>query len=269
MAAKSSTPQVSSKEEAKAELKKLKEQRKRDKAEAKARKKAKKKSGSGDGFFSRIKQVFNMTRTYDPNIGWWMALAALVAFTVTFVLFTVLLNWITGLLVALPSALLGAMIVMNRRAQKAAFHRIEGRPGAAVAALNTLRRGWIITEEPVAMDPKTQDSVFRVIGKPGVILITEGPPNRVKKLASRTQKRLSPILKNTGVPVHVVHVGRAEGQVPLPQLTKHIKKLDKSLTKHEVHAVEQRLSALPAVRPPIPKGVDPYRVRPDRKALRG
>ncbi|GAA1806687.1 DUF4191 domain-containing protein [Nesterenkonia flava] len=264
MAAKSSTPQVTSKEQAKAELKKLRAQQKIDKKERKARRKAK----GGDGLFSRIKQVFNMTRQHDPNIGWWMALAALVTFTVIFVLVTLWLNWIIALFIALPFSLLAAMIIMNRRAEKAAFARIEGRPGAAAAALGTLRRGWVVTEEPVAMDPKTQNAIFRVVGKPGLVLVTEGVSAN-SKLVQKTRKRFSPILRDSGVPVHIVETGRGEGQVPLPKLTKHIKKLDKKLNKHEVHEVERRLSALPISRPPIPKGVDPYRVRPDRKALRG
>lgn len=263
MADKSSVTEPTSKQAAKAELKKLREQQKVDKKKRKSTKKAK-----GEGFFSRLKQVFKMTRAHDPNIVWWMLLAALVTFAVAFVVVVLLLNWVTALLVAIPFALLAAMIVMNRRAEKAAFARIEGRPGAAAAALNTLRRGWVVSEEPISMDSKTQDAVFRVVGKPGVILVTEGPPGRVKKLVEKTRKRLRPVLRNE-VPIVVVESGRAGHQVPLPKLTKHLKKLDKKLTKHEVHEVERRLSALPISRPPIPKGVDPYRSRPDRKALRG
>lgn len=263
--ADSPTPQVSSKAEAKAELKKLKAQQKAEKQERKARKKANKK----EGFFSRIKQVFSMTRAYDPNIGWWMALAFLVTFAVAAVAVGLLLNWLTGVLFGLPLGLLAAMIVMNRRAEKAAFARIEGRPGAAAAALGTLRRGWIVVEEPVAMDPKTQASIFRVVGRPGLVLVTDGPAGPVRKMVPKTRKRFSPILRDTGVPIHVIETGNGEGQVPLPRLTKHIKKLDKALTKHEVSALEQRLAALPISRPPIPKGVDPYRLRPDRKAMRG
>ncbi|GAA1143788.1 DUF4191 domain-containing protein [Nesterenkonia lutea] len=258
-------PPVSSKAEAKTALKNLKAQQKAEQRDRKARKKANKQ----DGFFARIKQVFTMTRSYDPNIGWWMALAFFVTLGVAFAIFGLLLNWITGLLIGLPLALLAAMIVMNRRAEKAAFSRIEGRPGAAAAALSTLKRGWIVTEEPVAMDPKTQDAIFRVVGRPGLILVTEGPSQRVSKLVQKTRKRFSPILRDTGVPIHVIQAGRGEQQVPLQKLSKAIKKLDKKLNKHEVSAVEQRLAALPISRPPIPKGVDPYRTRPDRKALRG
>ena len=257
--------QASPKAEAKAALKNLKAQQKAEQRERKARKKANRQ----EGFFARIKQVFTMTRSYDPNIGWWMALAFFVTFGVLFLIFTLVLNWVTGLLIGLPLGLLAAMILMNRRAEKAAFSRIEGRPGAAAAALSTLRRGWIVTEEPVAMDPKTQDAIFRVVGKPGLILVTEGPSSRVNKLVLKTRKRFSPILRDTGVPIHVIQAGRGEQQVPLQKLNRAIKKLDKKLTKHEVSAVERRLAALPISRPPIPKGVDPYRTRPDRKALRG
>ncbi len=254
------------KQQAKAELKKLRKQQKLQAQERKANKKAKK--ASGEGFFSRIKQVFNMTRSYDKNILWWMLLAGIVTFAATFILISLILHWIFALVMALPFGLLAAMIVMNRRAEKAAFARIEGRPGAAAAALNTLRRGWVVSEEPIQIDAKTQDAVFRAIGKPGVVLVTEGPSGRANKLAAKAQKRLRPILRNE-VPIHVVQSGRGKDQVPLPKLTKHIKKLDKSLNKHEVHEVERRLSTLPISKPPVPKGVDPWRARPDRKALRG
>lgn len=264
--ADTSTSQITSKQQAKAELKKLREQQKLEKQRRKATKKEKK--AKGEGFFSRIKQVFSMTKSYDPQIGWWMLLAGVAAFAVVFVITTLLLNWVTGVLMGLPFGLLAAMIVMNRRAEKAAFARIEGRPGAAAAALNTLRRGWVVSEEPVAMDPKTQDAVFRVVGKPGVILVTEGPAQRVGKLLEKTRRRLRPVLRDE-VPIRVVQTGRGQDQVSLAKLTKSIKKLDKKLTKHEVHEIDRRLSALPITRPPVPKGVDPYRARPDRKALRG
>jgi hypothetical protein len=270
MAPAESTPEnVTSKAQARAqaktELKKLKAQQKQEQQDRKTRKKANKR----EGVFARLKQVFSMTRAHDPNIGWWMALAFFVVFGLSAAIFGLIFNIITGILIGIPFGLLAAMIIMNRRAEKAAFARIEGRPGAAAAALGTLRRGWIVTEEPVAMDPKTQDAIFRVVGRPGLILVTEGPSQRVGRMVQKTRKRFSPILKDTGVPIHVIEAGRGNDQVPLPKLTKRIKKLDKTLTKHEVSAVEKRLAALPITRAPIPKGVDPYRLRPDRKAMRG
>ena len=45
--------------------------------------------------------------------------------------------------------------------------------------------------------------------------------------------------------------------------------MKKTLTKQEVQAVDKRLAALGSAKMPIPKGIDPYRARPDRKAMRG
>ena len=50
-------------------------------------------------------------------------------------------NWITWLLIAIPFGLLAAVIIMNRMAERAAFARIDGRPGAAGAALSLVGLG--------------------------------------------------------------------------------------------------------------------------------
>jgi hypothetical protein len=41
------------------------------------------------------------------------------------------------------------------------------------------------------------------------------------------------------------------------------------LTKTEAAQVAARLKAIGGVRPPIPKGIDPMRMRPDRKGVKG
>ncbi len=111
------------------ELKKLRAQQKAEKQARKSRRKDKK--NKGDGFFARLKQVFSMTREYDSNIGWWMALAFLLAVAVSFLLFSVLLpfHWITGLLIGVPFGLLAAMIVMNRRARRPRSPGSKAAPG--------------------------------------------------------------------------------------------------------------------------------------------
>jgi hypothetical protein len=45
-------------------------------------------------------------------------------------------------------------------------------------------------------------------------------------------------------------------------------KMKNELTKVEVNAVSKRINSL-GNRLPIPKGIDPYKARPDRKAARG
>ncbi|GAC1500197.1 MAG: hypothetical protein NVS2B15_22780 [Pseudarthrobacter sp.] len=127
--------------------------------------------------------------------------------------------------------------------------------------MGTLKRGWVTEDQPVAVNPRTQDAVFRAIGRPGVVLVSEGPSGRVKPLLDAERKRLARILPN--VTVHVIESGRGEGQVPISQVAKKMGKLKNELTKLEVNAVSKRISSL-GNRLPIPKGIDPYKARPNR-----
>ena len=218
---------------------------------------------------SRLKQineVFQMTRRHDPMVVWLMLLAFLGVVAVSFLVGFLLENWITGLIIGIPLGLLAATLILSRRAERAAFAQIENQPGASGAALGTLKRGWITEDQPVAVNPRTQDAVFRAIGRPGVVLVSEGPTHRVRPLVDAERKRLARILPN--VTVHWIESGRGEGQVPISQVAKKMNKLDKELTKLEVNAVSKRISSL-GNRLPIPKGIDPYKARPDRKAARG
>ena len=213
---------------------------------------------------SRLKQigeVFQMTRRHDPMVPWLMLLAFLGVVAVSFLVGFLLDNWITGLIIGIPLGVLAATLILSRRAERAAFAQIEDQPGASGAALGTLKRGWITEDQPVAVNPRTQDAVFRAIGRPGVVLVSEGPSNRVKPLVDAERKRLARILPN--VTIHVIESGRGEGQVPLSQIAKKMNKLKGELTKTEVSAVSKRISSLGG-RLPIPKGIDPYKARPTR-----
>jgi hypothetical protein len=126
----------------------------------------------------------------------------------------------------------------------------------------------VVEEQPVAVDPRTQDVVFRAVGRPGIVLVAEGPSQRAGKLAEVERKRLNRVL-GTNVPVTVILAGDGEGQVPLRKISGQVMRLKPAITKQEVSEVSKRLRALGGVRPPIPKGVDPTRVRPDRRAARG
>jgi hypothetical protein len=190
-----------------------------------------------------------------------MLLAFLGVVAVSLVVGLLLNNWITGLIIGIPLGFLAATFILSRRAERAAFAQIENQPGASGAALSTLKRGWITEEQPVAVNPRTQDAVFRAVGRPGVVLVAEGPTHRVRPLIEGERKKLARILPN--VTIHVIETGRGEGQVPISQVAKKMNKLNKELTKTEVSAVSKRISSLGS-RLPIPKGVDPYKARPQR-----
>lgn len=209
----------------------------------------------------QIREVFNMTRRHDPMVPWLMLLAFLGVVAVSLVVGLLLNNWITGLIIGIPLGFLAATFILSRRAEGAAFAQIENQPGASGAALSTLKRGWITEEQPVAVNPRTQDAVFRAVGRPGVVLVAEGPTHRVRPLIEGERKKLARILPN--VTIHVIETGRGEGQVPISQVAKKMNKLNNELTKTEVSAVSKRISSL-GTRLPIPKGVDPYKARPQR-----
>lgn len=219
------------------------------------------------GRVAQMRQVFTMTRKADPTAVWWMLLVA-----ATVLLGALLIGLLTGhpvyaTVLGLPLAVLGAMFVLARKAERAAYLQIEGEPGAAGAALRVLRRGWTVEEAPVALDPRTQDSVFRCVGRAGVVLVGDGPPHRIGKLLEAERRKVVRVLPS--VPVHLVQAGSEQGQVPLRKVGRQVMKLKPTMTKQETAVVGKRLKAIGGIRPPIPQGVDPMRARVDRKSMRG
>lgn len=219
-------------------------------------------------WYTQVWQAYQMTRRQDPAVTWLM-LAAFVGIVAVALLIGFVWgpSWLYTLLLGLPFGALAAMFILARRAEAAAYAQIEGQPGAARAALGTIRRGWSFAEEPVAVDPRTQDLVFRGIGRAGVVLVSEGPRARATKLLETERKRTSRVLPN--VPITLLQSGDDDGQVPLRKLPRAVQKLRPTLTKQEVAEISKRLTALGGVRLPVPKGVDPMRARPDRKGMRG
>lgn len=218
------------------------------------------------GRLKQMAQVFQMTRRNDPMVVWWMLLAGLGVVAIGLLIGILINNWITMLLISIPLGLLAAIFILSRRAEKAAFSQLEGRPGAAGAAMSVLRRGWILKDEPVAAN-RHQDLLFMAVGRAGVVLVTEGPNGRVRELVTAERKRIGRVLPN--VPISVINAGSDENQTPLHEVGKKMKKLPKQLSKLEVNAVDKRLTTLSINRLPIPKGIDPNKVRPSRRAMRG
>jgi hypothetical protein len=219
------------------------------------------------GRIAQVWAVFTMTRTSDPAVVWFMLLALVGAIALGALIGVIVGHPVYVTILGVISGILLAVIVMGRRAERAAYAQIGGQTGAAGYALRGLRRGWNVEEEPVAVDPRTQDLVFRAVGRPGIVLVTEGPLPRANRLAEQQRKRLNRMLPD--VPVTIVNAGPEEGQIELRRLSRTIMRKRPVLTKGEVSTVAKRLRALPAQQLPIPKGVDPTRMRPDRRATKG
>ncbi|EWT01691.1 membrane protein [Intrasporangium oryzae NRRL B-24470] len=225
------------------------------------------------GRLSQILDVYRMSKTADPTIGWWMLLAFLVTFGVLLVVGIILGHAILFGIFGVLFGVLAATIMMSRRAERAAYSQIEGQAGAAGAALTSIRRGWYTDREPVAADVARPGDiasaamVYRALGRPGVVLVGEGPTSRVQKLLASEKKRVERVAP--GVPVTTLRVGNGEGEIPLTKLAGKVQRLKPQITKDEMALVNKRLKALGGIRPPLPAGVDPMRARMDRKALRG
>jgi hypothetical protein len=220
---------------------------------------------------NRIKQmwdVFQMTRKYDNRAIWFMLLGFIPPIVVGTVLGFVLpgsnlLSEISYPIVGVLAGLLLVLIILGRRAERAAYSQIEGQAGAVGAVLkNSVRRGWQTSEMPVNVSPRTQDAVYRAIGRGGVALIGEGPKSRTQRMLDDERRTVARILPN--VPVTFLYVGPDADSIPLYKLAGRLQRIKPALRKAEILAVSNRLASL--TKPPvgIPKGIDPNRLRAQR-----
>lgn len=204
---------------------------------------------------SQIKTAFSITQKGDPKLVPLLLAAFLVPFALLLALGFVLGHPVyLGILGLLVAATL-VIAVFGRRMQKMQYAQVEGQPGAAAAVLQTIRGNWRVT--PAVGFTREQDLVHRVIGLPGVVLVGEGSPNRVRSLIGAEKKKLSRFIGDT--PVYDVQVGDGEGQIALRDLQKHFLKLPRNIKPARVNELDRMLKAMsPAM--PIPKGPVPTRV---------
>ncbi|WP_130176858.1 DUF4191 domain-containing protein [Cryobacterium sp. SO1] len=219
------------------------------------------------GRLKQMWQVFQMTRRYDSNIVLFMILGFLIPVLIGLA-FALLLTPDNGFTIALwivagvLGGILAMLIILGRRAEKAAYSQIEGQPGAVGAVLrSSLKRGWVGSEMPVAVNGRTQDAVYRAVGRGGVVLISEGPRTRTARMLEEEKRSVAKVGGN--VAVTVIAVGPDSDAVPLHKLARRLTKIKPSLTKAEVLAVNNRLNSMTR-KLPIPKGVDPTKARPQR-----
>ena len=224
---------------------------------------------------SRRKQfveTYRMAKKSDPAIGLWIIGAFLLAAAIGFAIFWFLPGGgALGLVIAIVGAVLfgalAALIIFGRRAQKAAYRQMEGQPGAAAAALNMLKRGW--KSDPVIAFNKQQDVVHRVVGPPGIVLIGEGNPQRLRQILTSERRKHERVASET--PIHEIVVGNDAGQVPLSRLARHVQKLGRKVKPAEMTDILNRIKALDANRPaiPLPKGPVPNSMKGQRQNMRG
>jgi hypothetical protein len=168
-------------------------------------------------------------------------------------------------ILAIVTGYLTLLLTMTRRANSAIFKKYENEPGRISITVGTLtRRRWKGNNQPVAVNPRTKDMVFRIVGPAGVVLMAEGAKTSAKAMLEEERRKVQRLA--SGVTVHTFYSAQDGEGVPLGQLHKKISKLKRSLNRAEIAAVQNRLASIDSRSGlPIPKGIDPMKMRASRR----
>ncbi|BCB78981.1 DUF4191 domain-containing protein [Phytohabitans flavus] len=215
-------------------------------------------------FGQRLKQigmVFSFTAKRDKWFAPLVAGAVLIPLALTAVA-VITWGWL-WLPVGILLTLLAVLIVLNLRSNAAMMNAAEGQVGAAAQLVENMRGDWRVT---TAVSSTTQmDMVHLVLGRPGVILLAEGNPQRVRSLLGQEKRRLAKVIGNA--PMYDYIVGTGEEELSIRKLRTTLMRLPRNLSGKDVNALDKRLTALSA-RPNLPKGAIPKNMRPPRGASR-
>ena len=206
--------------------------------------------------FKEFRDAYAITKSVKPWIG---ALLLGVILGVTAVAIA-LGAWgghpIYAAFIGLPSSMIVALVIFTRIAGSAAYASIEGQIGAGASVLMAIRKGWTTT--PAVAVNRNQDMVHRSVGRGGIVLTAEGGSATTQMLQDEKKKseRYAP-----GAPITLIVVGDGAGQVPLKKLQKHVQKLPKKLSAHQMRELRMRLKAVGGMSLPVPKGPMPKGVK--------
>ena len=222
------------------------------------------------GFFSQLRTLFTFTHQAYSWLPWLLVVILLagigVGVAVGFLIppvaaWSVVLWGVTGLLLGI----LASLMTMTRLSTTAMYKKIDGMPGAAGHVLSTsLGRAWQGSDMPVGINPKTQEAVYRAIGRGGVVLVGEGSRGRLTRLMNEERSKVQRVAQ--GVPVTVFYVGHGDDDVTIAKLAGAIKSLPRKIDRGTMAAVIKRIESVSQslASLPIPKGIDPTRVRAPR-----
>jgi hypothetical protein len=222
------------------------------------------------GFFSQIRTLYTFTQKAYQWLPWLLIAIFLVCIGLgvgigfllpPVALWSIILWGLTGLMLGI----LACLMTMTRLSTSAMYKQIDGMPGAAGHVLSTsLGRNWQSSDMPVGVNPKTQEAVYRAVGRGGIVIVGEGARGRLTRLINDERSKAQRVA--TGVPVHVYYVGHGADEVPIAKLAPTIKALPKKIDRATMAAVIKRLSSVSQslASLPIPKGIDPTKVRAPR-----
>ena len=222
------------------------------------------------GFFSQIRSLLVFTKDVYSWMPWLLigilvvgaGIGVLIGFLIPpFQIWSVVLWGFMGLMFGFMMS----MMTLTRLSTSAMYKKIDGMPGAAGHIMSSaLGRAWVSSDMPVGVNPKTQDAVYRAIGRGGVVIVGEGARGRLTRLINDERVKVQRVA--AGVPVHVLYVGHGEDDVPIAKLSSTIKRLPNKIDRATMAAVLKRVDSVSqsVTSLPIPKGIDPMRARAPR-----
>ena len=206
--------------------------------------------------FKTIRDAYAVTKSVKPWIGIVLIATFLVVLAIGITLGIIFNHPVYGGFVTIPVAVLAAMFLFTRVAGTAAYANIEGQIGAGASVLMAIRKGWTTT--PAVAVNRQQDMVHRSVGRAGIVLTGEGG-FAVRQMIQDEKKKAERFAP--GVPITEIIVGDGEGQVSIRKLQKHVAKLPKKLSAHQMREVRARLKAVGGLSMPIPKGPMPKGIK--------
>ena len=206
--------------------------------------------------FQTIRDAYSVTKSVKPWIGIVLIATFLIVLAIGITLGFVFDHPVYGGFVTTPVAVLAAMFLFTRVAGSAAYANIEGQMGAGASVLMAIRKGWTTT--PAVAVNRQQDMVHRSVGRAGIVLTGEGG-FAVRQMIQDEKKKAERFAP--GVPIIEVIVGDGDGQISIRKLQKHVTKLPKKLSAHQMREVRARLKAVGGLSMPIPKGPMPKGIK--------
>lgn len=211
------------------------------------------------GRIKQLRMIAQIIKQANPKGLPIVFLSAVATLAVVVVIGVAIDQLIYSIILGIMLAFTVGLVVFGQLAQRAQYSILDGQTGAAAAVLQGMRGNWQVT--PAIAVNRDQDLIHLVVGYPGVVLVSEGPGNRVAKMLAAEKKRVARVA--LGVEIYDIQCGDGEGQVPLARLQRHIMKLPRNLKKPSVNEVKDRLRSLPK-NMPMPKGPMPRGARMPR-----
>ncbi|QGS33730.1 DUF4191 family protein [Corynebacterium xerosis] len=209
-------------------------------------------------------QAFKLQKSRDKKLIPYMLLGLLGPVLVLLLIGLLLSGmWVWFLpLLGLSIGFAVAMWIFTKRLEASFYSEAEGQMGAAGWALENMRSGVGVTwhVKTAAQANQQLDAVHRVIGNPGVVLVGEGDPNRVKSMMAREKKTLARFLGDT--PIYEIMAGSGEGQVPVKKLQREMLRFPRNYNKDQANKLASRVESMEKIRDaraalpkgPLPKG---------------